>query len=253
MIDSDFDQFQDAWLTAHELSVSNQQPSVNAVNKAFDLLMQYPLQAVQKAIDVHGKRSKFPPTPADIVSLLETNHKHLSADEAWALCPKTEFETVVWTDEMAEAYGSCYDLLAEGDKIGARMAFKGAYERLVNVAELKGKRPQWRISIGSDKTMIESAVRHAVSLGRINPQQAQKYLPHSQDGGVIGKLLTGKVIDIKTKKELDNVRKLKEIIVNAGKSQPDDEKPGADSKQTEFEKNRQDAIRFCEQQATREV
>ena len=53
-----------------------------------------------------------------------------AANEAWAAALEAldEAKTVVWTDEMAQAWGVARPIAAAGDLVGARMAFIGAYE-----------------------------------------------------------------------------------------------------------------------------
>src|SRR3569832_801957 len=48
-------------------------------------------------------------------------------EEAWAMMPKSELASVVWTDEMAQAWGVASPMLAQGDLVGARQAFCQAY------------------------------------------------------------------------------------------------------------------------------
>src|SRR3569832_2135324 len=48
-------------------------------------------------------------------------------EEAWAMMPKSELASVVWTDEMAQAWGVASPMLAQGDLVGARQAFCQSY------------------------------------------------------------------------------------------------------------------------------
>lgn len=100
---------------------------------------------------------------------------HLSSDEAWAIFPKDEYTTAVVTAEMREAMLTAYPLLNDGDKIGARMAFKQAYERLVS--EACGKQPVWEITLGFDKAGRYDAVLKGVEQGRISVERALAALP----------------------------------------------------------------------------
>ena len=218
MKENEFQRFKEEWITAHELSVSNQIPSENAVNKVFELLIIYPFDHIIKALSIHGQRSKFAPTPSDVVELLETKDKRLTGDEAWAISNRPESETVIWTEDMAEAYAVCSDMLANGDKIGARMAFKGAYDRICNIAELQQKLVEWKVAIGHDKTLIEPAITLAVQLGRLKQQNATKYLPSPMDGGTIGRFLTGKTLETDDEKILSELKKLKKVFKNIEKN-----------------------------------
>jgi hypothetical protein len=70
--------------------------------------------------------------------------------EAWAMIPTDEQDSVVWTDEMAEAYGLAAPLLADGDRIAARMAFLEAYQAAVHRARAERRPPRWFPSLGMD-------------------------------------------------------------------------------------------------------
>jgi hypothetical protein len=78
---------------------------------------------------------------------------------------------------MAEAYGACSQLLASGDRIGARMAFKEVYERVVDKAKREGKRPVWQASLGSDVDKRKRALTAAIEAGRMTEEGAYDACP----------------------------------------------------------------------------
>ncbi|WP_313824070.1 hypothetical protein [Leclercia sp.] len=106
----------------------------------------------------------------------------LSANEAWSLAlpAADERNTVVWTREAREAFNIARPLLEDGDKIGARMAFIGAYERNVAMAKAAGAVPGSEVSEGWDKTLRAVAVEQAVSRGLLPAprQEAVLALPN---------------------------------------------------------------------------
>lgn len=104
----------------------------------------------------------------------------LGADEAWSLIPHDESATVVWTDEIAEAYSVASGLIADGDKIGARMAFKQAYDRITTSNKAMGIKPKWQASLGHDPHGRETAINEAVRLGRLTSQHAVTLLPYKE-------------------------------------------------------------------------
>ena len=65
-------------------------------------------------------------TVADVVDRMASVGGHPSANEAWALvlAAADESETVVWTEQVAEAAGIAQPVLDAGDEVGARMAFE---------------------------------------------------------------------------------------------------------------------------------
>lgn len=97
-------------------------------------------------------------------------------EEAWAMIPKDESTSVVWTQEMATAFGVALPLM--DDQVAARMAFKETYAKLVAVARDTGTQATWMPSLGQDPYGRESALMQAVEKGRIKLEHAQRLLPH---------------------------------------------------------------------------
>ena len=201
MNQQDYKTFSEAWATAHEVMPAGKVLSTGAMKLCIDALSQYPIDALLLAINKHVQLARFAPAPKDIIDLLESGNKRLTADEAWAMMPKDEFDTVVWTDEMAEAYGIAYGLIVDGDIIAARMAFKGAYTRLCDEALLIGRPAHWKACIGYDKSKIEPALQKAVAAGRITQERANKLLPPPAESGAIAKRISGKVTEMPSNDE----------------------------------------------------
>lgn len=167
MTPSDYPEFYQAWVNSHAMSSSNQTPSDSTVMAVFDLLAEYPLPHVLGALQVHSRKSRFAPTPHDVCEIIDSRTKaqHLGADEAWtiALSSFDESETVVWTAEIAEARDIAYQQFLLGDKIGARMAFREAYSRIIANADA----PRWQVCAGWDVHQRIDAVEKAKRLGRL--------------------------------------------------------------------------------------
>jgi len=114
-------------------------------------------------------------TIADIVNRIpKPANARPSPEEAWAMLPRSEYETTVWTREMAEAWGTCSHLL-NSDEVAARMAFRETYSRLCAEAELRGVEPVWEVSLGTDAASRESAIKEAREKGRLTADQARGY------------------------------------------------------------------------------
>jgi hypothetical protein len=162
-------------------------PRLEAGAKAlfFKALEPYSLQAVRQAFTAHirdPKRGSFQPMPADIVAHIEAANGgdgRPGVEEAWALSfpAVSELETVVWTEEMRDAFAICRPLLEAFDNVGARMAFKDAYARLVHEAKRAARPARWELSAGHDQAKRQIAVQHAAKLGRIAAPQASLFLP----------------------------------------------------------------------------
>ncbi|HEV6964611.1 hypothetical protein [Roseateles sp.] len=155
----------------------------NALNTAlwFRALAAHDLAAVRAAFDAHiadPQRGRFVPVPADILAQIEgaaADDGRPGPEEAWALvlAGQDEQRTVVWTAEIAEAAGIARPVLLAGDEVGARMAFKEAYSRLVADARAARRPVAWSVSEGHDVAGRAAAIRAAVEAGRLPTTQLQ--------------------------------------------------------------------------------
>lgn len=144
------------------------------------LLTPYPINAVTRAIDLHMASSEFAPTPAALLKHLEfAGPQRLAADEAWplALASNDEASTVWLTDEILQAFDSARDLVAAGDEIAARMAFKAAYTRVTEANRLAGIAPAVIRSPGLDRTTDAAADQKAIALGFISAADVERKYP----------------------------------------------------------------------------
>jgi hypothetical protein len=83
---------------------------------------------------------------------------------------------------MAAAFGVASKLLVDGDKIGARMAFKENYSRLMVEARVAMRPIRWIVSLGWDKNDRVRALSEAVSKKHIQLKEAMGLLgPEQQD------------------------------------------------------------------------
>lgn len=173
---SDYKQFTEEWKAAHEVMPGGKVLSVKAMDMTIEALNEFPIQHVIGAIKKHIKTGRFAPTPADIIEIIadHTRTKHIGPDEAWtiALAAMDEFETVIWTKEIAEAKAIAQGIYDEGDKVAARMAFKSAYERIIKTAS----RPAWYVTEGFDAQRRIEAVRQGVDRGLLPREALQKYI-----------------------------------------------------------------------------
>lgn len=138
-------------------------------------------------------------TLAAILQRIQAGDGRPGKDEAWsiALLSSDESDTVVMTDEIQLALGAARPVLDLGDKVGARMAFISAYERLVIQSREEGKPVNWHVSVGFDANRRLEAITKAVQLKRIPQERGQLYLadlthePVTEDGRAIAGLLGG--------------------------------------------------------------
>lgn len=138
-------------------------------------LEQYPERAVIQALGKCRREVRGFLTVADVVSRIDDGRP--GAEEAWSLMPFDEAQSVVWSDEMAAAFGVCGPLLEQGDRVAARMAFKEAYSRLVNAARDAGVAVRWTPSLGHDAGGREAALLAAVDRGQLTLEHARALEP----------------------------------------------------------------------------
>lgn len=149
--------------------------SETAIQVLLDDLARYPEHQVLGALSRCRRELKGRLTIADILSRLDDGRP--GVEEAWAMAPKSEAETVVWTEEMSQAMAAASDLLESGDSIGARMAFKEVYQKLCQQARDRCIPVSWSASLGWDVAGRESALTAAVIAGRLTTDQAKIYIP----------------------------------------------------------------------------
>jgi hypothetical protein len=157
-----------------------QLPSVEGLQLWMTILEPYSIEQVRAALSAHMRESKFPPVPADVVQRMpKATDDRPDANEAWAISLRSrdERDTVVWTQECAEAFSIASSVLEGGDEVGARMAFKAAYERLVEASRAAGKPVQWIKSLGHDPALREAPITEAVRAGRLALADARAVLP----------------------------------------------------------------------------
>lgn len=170
--------FKDALDLAHE-TARQALPTPAVLGVFWAQLEAYPLDAVLRALSRHVATSEFAPTPASILKHLpKMSDGRPEADEAWAIAIRSadERETVVWTQEIAEAWAIASPVF-DGDEIGARMAFKAAYARIVDRNRGANLPPQWVVSQGFDAQRRIEVVEQAVRAGRLQLTHAQAVVP----------------------------------------------------------------------------
>jgi hypothetical protein len=157
----------------------------SALLKAWwDVLAPFPLQIVVRAFAVYcDEEDRFAPVPAAIAKRCKLMDGRPSDDEAWAiaLLSQDEADTVVWTQEIAEAFNVCAPVLNGGDEVGARMAFKDAYNRMVQDARIAGRPAKWTASLGWDVAKREAAVARAANAGLLPAPAVRAMLPNYSD------------------------------------------------------------------------
>ena len=201
MNQDDFDQFGELLTSIAELYGRTINPVQTAMY--FRALSDFPLEAVQAALDAHAKcpdRGRFFPLPADLLAKLEavsTQDGRPSPEEAWstAIQAQDEAATVVWTTETAQAWADVGQALMDaGDRFNASRGFIAKYTELCAAARKRGIPVQWVVSQGYDKDLRYQALEAAYRAKRISRETCVQMLPRHQDAGPIVAAIAGMVV-----------------------------------------------------------
>lgn len=170
------------WLIKQLIGTSEllgQQVSPSAAAMLADDLCGYTRDVLARALSRVRTEHTGRLTPKAIIDRIDEAMGRPGANEAWAMALNAldERQTVVWTAEMSEAWGVARDVAAQGDLVGARMAFIGAYERLVRTAREERRLPEVTVSIGWDGEQRAVAIEKAVQLGYLTQEKAAEHLP----------------------------------------------------------------------------
>lgn len=160
-------------------------PEAADINLWFRQLSPFAPAVIEKAFAAYCiERPDFAPNPNGIIARCKLLDGRPDENEAWAVAitSQDERETIVWTQEMAEAFNLARPLLSSGDEIGARMAFKDAYKRLVDDARATNKPVSWSVSAGWDQNRRQIAVEKAVCAGLL--AAPPQYLALPNDSGL---------------------------------------------------------------------
>ena len=96
-----------------------------------------------------------------------------SVDAAWAEMPKCEMLTGVVTQDMLTAWGVAVEQYNDGDKVGAQIAFKREYQRLVDEARENGDAADWVASLGFDRECRDDVIIKGAAQGRLSVDAAK--------------------------------------------------------------------------------
>lgn len=140
------------------------------------------------------KHEQWPPTIPEFRSWCEPKTDDwLGSHEAWAIAEKSigfdgQELTVIWTEQMAQAFSRCEELIKTGDKYQraeAKKIFCDAYDRLVTQAKDQGLKPIYVTSLGTDKDQAIAAIKQAEVDGFLPAPEAALQLEHKQTSAEI--------------------------------------------------------------------
>lgn len=153
-------------------------------------LASYPEEQVLKALVKCRRELKGKLRISDVIDRLDDGRP--GPEEAWAMIPKREEDSVVWTREMAESFGIAIPLIEDGDHIAARMAFIETYKSKCAQSRNNGVPVKWEPSLGYDKNGREHVLLAAVEKGRLTQEHVAGLLPYHENTEFSNKLLSVK-------------------------------------------------------------
>jgi len=150
-----------------------------ALDVWWSMLEPYTLDDVMRALYRHERESSFMPRPHDVIARIEGDDGRPGAEVAWSIALRAhdERESVIWTADIADAFGVAKALLEAGDEVGGRMAFKERYERRVGQARERGEPVHFQLSLGLDPHRRADVIVEAFQAGRISREHAVLLLP----------------------------------------------------------------------------
>ncbi len=211
MNQQDIIRFSQAWKAAWE--TAGQAPTDSAIALSFKILSKYDLREIENALVAHLETSQFKPTPADIIAQITKNDGRPEPDEAWSIALESfdEYKTVILNDEIAGALSSAREIYNDGDRTGARMAFKAAYEKKISKARSNGNPVKWWPSRGHDVEGRKAVLESAVEQGLLPKESAPELLtgPITPEGQ---KLIEQAFEETKPETLEKSIEEMKEIL-----------------------------------------
>lgn len=162
--------------------------SENAARVMAEDLSEFPEEKVLKALTKCRRELKGRLMVGDVVARIDDGRP--GPEEAWAMIPKNEDGSVVWTNEMAQAYGVACSLINSGDHVQARMAFIEAYKARCSESRDNKIPVNWTPSLGHDPNSREAAIIAAVEKGRLTANHAAKILPYREGSELSNRLFS---------------------------------------------------------------
>lgn len=174
MRETDREEFNAVMCDARDAIGQGDRFTEGALELIFASLQDLELNAIKQALVRHindPKNGKWRPNAGYIREQLERRQPLLwvSADEAWALAPKIEGQPAITNSIAVQALAVAQPQIDAGDMIAARMAFKGTYDRLVAMAKLERRSPEYFLSPGGTYEEQEAMREQGRNQGLLPP------------------------------------------------------------------------------------
>ena len=132
-------------------------------------LTHLPRPALELALARIRAEHRGPILTSTVLQYVDHAMGRLLPAEAYALALSStdDSATIVWTNEIAEAWAVAAPLLDAGDKFGSRQAFMESYARLTGEARALRRFPTVQVSLGHDPEGRTRALQEAITAGRL--------------------------------------------------------------------------------------
>ncbi len=180
MMQNEFKDFRELLSTVADYYRVTMKPGT--VTLWWNALAPFDFDTVKSLMNEHVQTAKFMPTISELLDALKSMDGRPDAEEAWSIVARSlndEGVTIVWTEEMAGAFGVALGL--QNDRIAARMAFKESYENLVKESRRQGKAAKWSPSLGHDVEGREGPLLAAVKQGKLTAPHVAGLLPYKNE------------------------------------------------------------------------
>lgn len=140
-----------------------------------EALQGYPEAQVMAALARCRKEFKGTLTPRDVIDRLDDGRP--SADEAWAMVPKNERDSAIWSDEMAHGWSIAEPAWMNGDRVGAHRAFRDAYTDAVYRNRDQRRPTNWTVTLGDDRQQAFNVIQHGLRCNKLSITAAMRAVP----------------------------------------------------------------------------
>lgn len=167
-------------LLAATAQAMGQVVTVEAVRLMADDLANYDEDSITQSLRaLRRKGGRF--CLSAILDNIITQDGRPSPDRAWAMIPKDEGSSAVITQEMSSAWSVASQQYADGDKVGAQIAFKREYSSIVEKARDSNEKPSWFPSLGHDVAGRAPALIEAAENRRLSVSHVKSLLGYDSD------------------------------------------------------------------------
>ena len=151
------------------MELAGQQVRPAALSLLAGDLTHLPRPALELALARIRAEYRGPILTSTVLQYVDHAMGRLLPAEAYALALSSTDDraTIVWTNEIAEAWAVAAPLLNAGDKFGSRQAFMESYARLTGEARALRRFPTVQVSLGHDPEGRTRALQEAITAGRL--------------------------------------------------------------------------------------